>query len=281
MRDLAKSVGRLAAVLAFASLGSSALAATSAAPAWRVVASSGRVEVLPAALESLGWQAMTRGTVVHAESQVRTGVDGRATLTANGHFIVVDPNTRLDLPAPTAPDQPTRVFQSEGSATYEVQKARRERFQVITPYLVAGVKGTRFRVAVSAAGAAVEVAEGIVEVSGLSSGGSLDVFAGEAVHMDATPDAILRPGTGEVVTEMELTELKTEETSLEGSRLFKDESLLDADRELGVLESEKLDQERLELERTLQEETEDLIKETEEDLRQALPPQPTTLPPLG
>ena len=272
MCNLKQSVVSLAAVLALAFVSPAALAAPRSATAWSVVAASGQVEVLPAALESLGWQPMARGTVVQADSQIRTGADGRATLTAKGHFIVVDPDTRLDLPAPTAPGQPTRVFQSAGSATYQVERARKERFQVITPYLVAGVKGTRFRVSVSDAGAAVEVAAGIVEVSSLALGDSREVFAGEAVHIDAGSDAVLRPGVGEVVSELELAELKADDPSLDGDGLLKEDSLLEDDADLGL---EELDADLLEtedLERTLEDETEVLIKESEDTLRDLLSP---------
>jgi hypothetical protein len=170
---------------------------------WTVVASSGRVETTTEFDDPARWEPVVRGMNLNAASRIRTGADSRATLVWEGSIIVVDPDSHLEIPISSAPDQPARFFQESGSAVYSIKKARKHRFQVITPYLVAGVKGTLFRVTVSPDTTSVLVSEGVVAVSALDGWDRLEVRAGERVHLDGLPGSRLR-----------LEELQQEETAL-------------------------------------------------------------------
>jgi hypothetical protein len=82
-----------------------------------------------------------------------------------------------------------------------------------------------------------------------------------------------------VVSELALTDLKIDDSSLDGGRLLKADSLLE-DQSLGLKEMDGDLLEREELQRTLEEETELLIKETEDTILRGLPTQKPALPPL-
>jgi ferric-dicitrate binding protein FerR (iron transport regulator) len=187
-------MGVLAAVLA-----GSALVALHAAPAekvladpiplpdwWKAVAASGPVDTRPGAIEE-AWTPVRRGDRLDPRNLVRTGRRGRATLTRNGDILMVDPDSQVELPPFVGSE--SSVVQSSGSVIYEVDRRQGRSFRVVTPYLVAGVKGTVFMVTVTDSYASVTVEDGLVEVTSLATGESLDVGAGESVQLDAEADA--------------------------------------------------------------------------------------------
>src|SRR5260221_148417 len=65
----------------------------------------------------------------------------------------------------------------------EVEKKNVPHFEVETPYLAAVVKGTQFRVSVSATGTRVEVQRGQVEVVGFKTGQIAQVLPGQAAQI--------------------------------------------------------------------------------------------------
>ena len=160
-------------------------------PDWKILAASGRVESRGPVPATLPWNEAARGQRLTDRSWVRTGPDGRATLVQGDHIVIVDPGTEIRLISSPERGIPTRVQQHSGSATYRIRKGHRRKFQVITPYLVAGVKGTVFRVEVTDTFADVDVSEGVVEVWSRDDEDPVDVREGESIHIDATEG--LRP----------------------------------------------------------------------------------------
>ena len=156
-----------------------------AATAWVAVAASGRVERAEAGQAAAAWRAVHRGDSVPARTVVRTGDRGRATLTRGASILILDPATELELPASAGG---STVVQSSGTVLYEVHGVAETGFEVQTPYLVAGVKGTVFLVTVSETGAAVRVTEGVVEVMSLDGLERLDVRAGEQAAVEDGPN---------------------------------------------------------------------------------------------
>jgi hypothetical protein len=71
-----------------------------------------------------------------------------------------------------------------GQANLTVQKKSRAHFSVETPYLVAVVKGTKFKVAVTSSFAEVAVQEGRVQVKALKTGQYADIIAGQKAVVD-------------------------------------------------------------------------------------------------
>lgn len=159
---------------------------------WTVLSASGHVEFTRDQTSSLTWETLVRGSRLPGSAAVRTGADGRATLALGRNLILVDPDTRLELPTRVSPQRPLRVFQKRGSATYDIHKGRRQHFQVVTPYLIAGVKGTVFRVQVGERSSSVLVTEGLVEVFTMRGDLGVDVHAGQQVHLDALPGSTPR-----------------------------------------------------------------------------------------
>ncbi len=155
-------------------IGASARAGNRDGSSWRTVATSGRVEVRPGAAADDAWQTARRGADVAALSLVRTFDDARTTLTRDGDLILVAADSEVVLPD-RAPDGATRVLQHQGHVIYKVAPRHEGgRFEVRTPLLVAGVKGTRFSVILERDRAAVSVLEGVVEVRSTTTGQTED-----------------------------------------------------------------------------------------------------------
>ena len=154
------------------------LAAAEPVPAgWEAVAAAGQVQSRAEAADN--WDAVHRGDVLAAERVVRTGRRGRTTLIHGANVILVDPGSEVILPATGG--NGSEVMQTKGSVLYEVEHRDRPHFKVVTPYLVAGVKGTSFLVSVHDKYTSVRVDKGLVEVFDPATGEKTDLAPGESV----------------------------------------------------------------------------------------------------
>lgn len=170
---------------------------------WTAVAASGAVSARPPrAAESL-WVRVGRGDRLEALSSVRTGQRGRATLVLAGHVLIARPDTEFTLPDTASLDSDPRVRQDSGRITYEVDGSLFDLFEVHTPYLIAGVKGTVFTVVVSETGASVIVDEGEVEVRSPDGGDVVLLHGGEEARMDRAEGSELevRPADPKLLSE--------------------------------------------------------------------------------
>lgn len=157
--------------LAFAS---SAFAADDGA--WSVKKSSGEVWMGSGDVQ----QASVRtDEVLKPGDTVRTGRNGRVLLVRGEESILIAPNSVIGLPAEKKEGLSTTITQQAGSILLEVEKKNVKHFEVETPYLAAVVKGTQFRVTVSASGATVDVVRGQVEVADFRSGQIAQVMPGQ------------------------------------------------------------------------------------------------------
>ena len=151
---------------------------------WTVISVEGAVSA--AATPNAPLQPITQGQSIVATAMIVTGIDGRALLDRAGDRIEITPGSRLQF-EPQA--STTSVLQRAGRAIYDIVTGGKPRFDVRTPFLVAGVKGTVFSVTVTTGGASVSVSEGVVGVSPPTPGGfdAADVGAGSsaAVSVDA------------------------------------------------------------------------------------------------
>ena len=133
--------------------------------AWIVAQKSGDVRVFHNGLRPASVQvraALSPGDVI------ATGANGRAMLTRGDDYVVVAPGSRLMLPKGEEKRGFTRLLQQVGTMFYKVKHTGVPHFAVETPMLAAVVKGTSFSVVVDKDRAAVQVTEGIVEVSSLN-----------------------------------------------------------------------------------------------------------------
>jgi len=183
------SVGA-SATLAFAPVDVQPAAALPAPPTntWKAVSASGLVEAWPASRPTEAWVHVERGDELVARTAVRTGRRGRTTLIHGASIVLVDPNSHISLPASAALADTDKVVQEYGSVLYDVDGASNPDFHVVTPHLVAGVKGTVFLVSVTETRATVSVREGVVEVTAQGSGRMQEVHAGETILVDAEHD---------------------------------------------------------------------------------------------
>jgi hypothetical protein len=112
---------------------------------------------------------------------VQTGKKGRATLTRNASLLMLDPHSVVELPGEGFSDMETSVIQTEGSVLYKVDSRTNPHFEVVTPYLVAGVKGTSFLVTVNDRYASVTVRHGRVEITNTGTGETVELGPGQSV----------------------------------------------------------------------------------------------------
>ena len=137
-------------------------AAAKDAVAWIVAQKSGDVRVLRNGVQPASVQvhsALAPGDLV------ATGTTGRAMLTNGDDYVIVAPGSRLVLPKEQQQTGFTRLIQQVGTMLYKVKHTGVPHFSVETPMLAAVVKGTSFTIVVDQDRAAVQVTEGVVEVS--------------------------------------------------------------------------------------------------------------------
>jgi hypothetical protein len=88
------------------------------------------------------------------------------------------------VPAAPTPGLKTTILQMSGSILVEADKKDSNHFEVETPYLVAVVKGTQFRVTVDRQSSHVDVMSGGVEVTDLRSGQFALVKPGQSAKIE-------------------------------------------------------------------------------------------------
>ena len=171
--------------------------AKDASAAWIVAQKSGDVQVLRPGFQSASVQiraSLTAGDVV------ATGTNGRAMLTRGDDYVVVAPGSRLLLPREEPQSGFTRLVQQVGTMLYKVHHTGVPHFAVQTPMLAAVVKGTSFTVIVDHDRAAVQVTDGVVEVSPAVGEARRLVERGMTVYVGRErPDAVIEMKPGAII----------------------------------------------------------------------------------
>ncbi len=173
------------------------------APQWRLTSVLGQAEVREGGRIWHRWSRANPGLLLENRGQLRTGHDAEVII-SNGHdTLTLAPDSTLELPAPSAELGLTQVIQKRGTINYDIEsrilpgtkedrqslkkvlfvlfatQRLRGRFEVVTPLLIVGVKGTNFDVNVDPSGASVDVSEGVVAVETPDGGGSATIVAGQ------------------------------------------------------------------------------------------------------
>ena len=177
---MVKFVTRVAVAAFLAGVSTQAIAGSEG---WSVSESSGNV-VLQRGGESV---PAKRGAEVRPGDAIVTGAGGRAVLVHGQDFVTVASNTRIRIPAEQKDSLFTRFIQEVGNAIFRVEKRGTPHFSVDTPYLAAVVKGTTFSITVGPADTALQVTEGVVEVS-TTDGGARELVRPGSVAMIAAGD---------------------------------------------------------------------------------------------
>ncbi len=164
---------------------------------WGVVDRSGEISFRRG--NAASWRPLATDTMLGWSSQVKSGGDGWALLARGKDTISIAANTRMALPS--KPEKSgTLILQSFGSMRFKIDKRPGRDFWVVTPYLIAGVKGTAFGVSVDDEGTSVSVSEGTVGVSataGAAVGDTTDVTAGQTASIGSAPESeVALGGTG-------------------------------------------------------------------------------------
>ena len=147
---------------------------------WVVTQKSGDVRVIRNGLQPAS--VNLRASLL-AGDVVATGPNGRAMLTRGEDYVVIAPDSRLALPQEQQQTGFTRLIQQVGTMLYKVKRTGVPHFEVKTPMLAAVVKGTTFTVVVDQKSAAVQVTEGVVEVSSLTGDARRLVEGGMTVYI--------------------------------------------------------------------------------------------------
>jgi hypothetical protein len=114
--------------------------------------------------------SLSQARILKPGDSIRTGQNGRALLVHGEEYILISPNSAIEIPKEKKQGLLTTIIQRAGSIVLEVEKRNVEHFEVETPLLAALVKGTRFRVTIDKNNSYVDVLRGQVEVSDLKSG---------------------------------------------------------------------------------------------------------------
>ena len=160
---------------------------------WHVSRSSGDVWLVePGAQQA----SLTQEAALNPGDTIRTGPNGRVLLTRGAESMMIAPNSVVGLPAEAKDGMSTTIVQQAGSVLLDVEKRNVRHFAVETPYLAAVVKGTQFRVTVTASGANVTVSRGQVEVADFKSGQIAQVLPGQMAKVFASGQGLSLSGAG-------------------------------------------------------------------------------------
>ena len=121
--------------------------------------------------------------------RIRTGRTGRALLVHNRSKVIVNPNSRFQIPPTTGQSQLTELFQFHGTMQYDVAHAPWRRFRVRTPFLAIVVKGTAFEIDIQSDSTKVSVTRGAVQVIDADTGERTLLTPGQSVSTRHRPNA--------------------------------------------------------------------------------------------
>ncbi len=150
---------------------------------WHVSRFSGGVWLVAPGVQQA---SLSQEAALNPGDTIRTGPNGRVLLTRGAESMMIAPNSVVGLPAQAKDGLSTTIAQQAGSILLDVEKRNVQHFAVETPYLAAVVKGTQFRVTVTASGANVEVSRGQVEVADFKSGQIAQVLPGQMAKVFAS-----------------------------------------------------------------------------------------------
>ena len=155
---------------------------------WTVTQLSGDARVVRPGLQAA---SLTVRSQLSPGDRLVTGPTGRATLVKGGDYIVVAPRSELRVPTAAQPTGFTRVMQTLGTLLFKVQHTGVPHFAVDTPMLAAVVKGTTFTVTVDQQRSAIQVTQGVVQVSAVDGGMMRLVEGGKTVFLNHLAPKVL------------------------------------------------------------------------------------------
>jgi hypothetical protein len=160
---------------------------------WNISNAFGNVWVTVGGVEQA---SLSHARTLKPGDSIRTGQNGRALLVRGEEYILISPNSAIEIPRETKQGLLTTIIQRAGSIVLEVEKRNAKHFEVETSLLAALVKGTRFRVTVGKNNSYVDVLRGQVEVSDRKSGQYALIQPGQTAKVSAQRSGLSVSGSG-------------------------------------------------------------------------------------
>jgi hypothetical protein len=140
--------------------------------------------------------SLSHSRILKPGDSMHTGQNGRALLVHGQEYILISPNSAIEIPRETKQGLMTTIIQTAGSIVLEVEKRNVKHFEVETPLLAALVKGTKFRITIEKNSSYVDVLRGEVEVSDFRSGQYALVEPGQTAKVFAEQSGLSLSGLG-------------------------------------------------------------------------------------
>ena len=160
---------------------------------WHVSSAFGNVWVTVGGVRPT---SLSHSRILKPGDSIRTGQNGRALLVHGDEYMLISPNSAIEIPRETKQGLLTTIIQRSGSIVLDVEKRNVKHFEVETPLLAALVKGTQFRVTVEKDRSYVDVLRGQVEVSDLRSGQYALVEPEQTAKVSAQHSGLSLSGSG-------------------------------------------------------------------------------------
>jgi|GEM_PF-2404586 hypothetical protein len=177
----------------FFNTGAAAIADDNNNDIWHVSNAFGNVWVIGGGAQPV---SLRHARTLKPGDSIRTGGNGRALLVRGEEYILISPNSAIEIPREKKEGLLTTIIQWAGSIVLDVEKRNVKHFEVETPLLAAVVKGTRFRVTVEKINNRVDVLRGQVEVSDLKSGQYALVQSGQTAKVSTLQSGLSLSGEG-------------------------------------------------------------------------------------
>ncbi|WDR04776.1 FecR domain-containing protein [Devosia rhodophyticola] len=150
-------------------------------------------------LDGTDWRPVVRGEVISDDRHIRTLASGRVEFVRGAERISVGGDTDIQISDAAGSRRMTTVLQLIGTVSIEAERRNVQHFSVLTPYLAAVVKGTRFTVRIRNGASNVVVDRGVVQVRDTVHDVIANVIRGQAASV--SDDEVLQvSGPGAVST---------------------------------------------------------------------------------
>jgi len=182
---------------------------------WEMLAASGKVVSRAPLTETHTWNDVRRGQALLPRTILRTGPDGRTTLSWGRQALRIDTGVQLQLP----PGCGSRSFiQDTGRVVYDFDGRRSPGVKVVTPHMTVGMKGKTLLVTVTERYAAVTLREGTAIVSDPRTDEFVQIRNGETAVVDAAPGKAM-----EIVSSASMIESSRRSSSDDAQRIARTE----------------------------------------------------------
>lgn len=171
-------------------------------PVWAADWTIARVRGEALVMSNGSWGKASAGAVLSSGDSLRTGANGRMSLSRGKETVELASNTEIKL-FDEGPQRMTALMQKSGTVTADVERRNVQHFSVQTPFMAAVVKGTRFSVSVGSSGATVEVFRGQVQVQDHVHSQFVDITPGQQASVSPSTTLAVEGARNPVIYTMD------------------------------------------------------------------------------